>query len=91
MQAHVRATPGREKSLYGEFRTHKPPSFDESWINQIARIFTVLRCSSEEQVDLAAYMLTGEAYEWCHITRPLLVAWGPLTWDQDVTIAVLLD
>ncbi|CAN6686637.1 unnamed protein product [Malus baccata var. baccata] len=28
IQAHVCATPGREKSLYGEFRTHKPSSFD---------------------------------------------------------------
>ncbi|KAM2131685.1 hypothetical protein ACFX1Q_013160 [Malus domestica] len=89
-QAHVRATPGREKSLYEEFCTHKPHSFDgstdpwaaESCINQIARIFTVLICSSEEQVDLVAYMLTDEAYEWWQITRPLLVAGGPLTWER---------
>ena len=90
MQAHVRTASSKEKSLYGEFRTHKPPSFDgnadpwaaESWINQIAKIFTVLRCSSEEQVDLATYMLTGEAYEWWQITRPLLVAGGSLTWER---------
>ena len=47
MQVHVRAASSKEKSLYGEFRTHKPHSFDgsadpwatKSWINQIARIF----------------------------------------------------
>ncbi|KAM1056877.1 hypothetical protein EV1_029963 [Malus domestica] len=30
MQAHVRAASSKEKSLYEEFRTHKPPSFDGS-------------------------------------------------------------
>lgn len=61
MQAHIHATSSNGKSLYREVRTHKPFSFDgtinlwaaESQINQIARIFTVLRCSSEEKVDLA--------------------------------------
>lgn len=56
MQAHVRETSARGKSLYGKFHIHKPPSFDgttdpraaESSINQIVRIFTVLRYSSEE-------------------------------------------
>lgn len=63
-QAHVRATSSKEKSPYGEFRNHKSSSFDgstelwvaKSWTNQIARVFTVMRCLPEDQVDLA-YML----------------------------------
>ncbi|CAN6725784.1 unnamed protein product [Malus baccata var. baccata] len=57
--------------MQAQFRTHKPSSFydsanqwaAETWINQIAIIFTVLRL----------YMLTGEAYKWWQITRPLLL------------------
>lgn len=68
MQGHVRATSTWEKSLYGEFRIHKLPSFDGStnmWaaeylINQIGRVFVVLRCLPNEQIDLVAYMLTSE-------------------------------
>ncbi|CAN6680818.1 unnamed protein product [Malus baccata var. baccata] len=75
-RAHVCAASSREKSLYGEFCTHKLPFFDGSTDS----IFTVLRCSSEEKVDLAMYMLTGEAYDWWQIIRPLLVARRHLTW-----------
>lgn len=90
MQAHICATSASGTSLNREFHTQKPPSFDgytdlwaaKFWINQIARIFTVLHCSSNEQVDLAAYMLTGKAYEWWQITRPVLAVGGSITWER---------
>lgn len=89
MQAHVRETSARGKSLYGKFHIHNPPSFDgttdpqaaESSINQIVRIFIVLRYSSEEWVDLAVHMLTGKAYQWWQITRSLLAAVRSITWE----------
>lgn len=90
IQAYVCATSGREKSFYGEFCTHKLPLVGgttnlwaaESQINSIAKVCTILHCSYEEQLDLAAYMLTYEVYEWWQITRPFLVAKGSITYER---------
>ena len=57
-------------SMLKEFRELGPPSFKglqdpgtaEDWIQEMEKTFDVLQCSDRRKVDLAAYMLKGEAY-----------------------------
>jgi hypothetical protein len=55
-----------------EFKRLTPPSFEGSteplvakkWLTEMEKAFKVLRCTEEEKVNYATYMLQGDAYDW---------------------------
>uniref|UniRef100_A0A2N9FDG8 RNA-directed DNA polymerase n=1 Tax=Fagus sylvatica TaxID=28930 RepID=A0A2N9FDG8_FAGSY len=55
-----------------EFKRLTPPSFEgsteplvaEKWLTEMEKAFRVLRCTEEEKVNYATYMLQGDAYDW---------------------------
>jgi len=46
------------------FRGATNPSVAEAWVQKVEKMFEVLRCTNRQRVDLAVYMLDGEAEHW---------------------------
>ena len=54
----------------------------ERWVRQIEKIFRVLKCTTEQKVALATYMLEGEVELWWKSARRLLEARElHITWE----------
>ena len=82
----------RARSLLMDFRRMDPPRFlggpdpvaAERWKSEVTKIFTTMRCSTEERVPLAVFLFQGEAeHWWASVTR----AAGPdfeWTWEDFV-------
>ncbi|KAF7841751.1 Transposon Ty3-I Gag-Pol polyprotein [Senna tora] len=55
----------------------------EEWIQELEKLFKVLRCSDEHKVQYALYMLASEAENWWKGARQLMEAHGTqLTWEN---------
>ncbi|KAF7842127.1 uncharacterized protein G2W53_004425 [Senna tora] len=76
---------------WAEFHKAKPPTFRgefnptlaEEWIQELEKLFKVLRCSNEQKVENAIYMLASEAENWWKGARQLMEARGiQLTWEN---------
>ena len=67
-------------TTFEEFKKLGPPNFPgtadpvevEAWLRQIEKYFTVLKCSEEQKVTFAAFMLIKEADHWWQSTQRLL-------------------
>jgi hypothetical protein len=73
-----------------DFRRHDPPQFlgetepekADLWIQEIEKIFTVLRCPDEVKVTYASYLLLGDAEYWWKGTRKMIEANNQdITWE----------
>ncbi|KAF7841748.1 uncharacterized protein G2W53_004046 [Senna tora] len=84
---------GRDGDYHGwaEFQKEKPPTsrgefnptLAEEWIQELEKLFKVLRCSDEQKVKYAIYMLPSEAENWWKGARQLMEARGTqLTWEN---------
>ena len=84
---------GRAKSSgYSDFLSLKPPTFEGStnpaeakeWLDKIERIFQIMRrdISEDEKVDLATFMLQGEALEWWQAIQLRNVEGRVWIWDM---------
>jgi hypothetical protein len=51
------------------FRGTEEPIEAERWINQMQKIFRIIKCRDEEKVDLATFMLEGDAYDWWDVEQ----------------------
>ena len=40
------------------------PAEAETWLNRTERVFTMMRCTTEEQYDFVVSLLQGDAYDW---------------------------
>ena len=60
------------------------PSRAEQWIRQMDRIFSLFRkqVTSAEKVDLAVYMLRGDAVTWWESVRARYLEEQVLTWEE---------
>ena len=47
-----------------EFHGKPDPLQAEAWVKQITKIFDVLRCTEDQKVPFATFMLRGEADHW---------------------------
>ena len=73
-----------------EFRKNDPPSFRGEhdprvaveWLQGMEKIFRVMRCTDQQKVDYATYMLQAEAENWWDSTRAGMEARGnQITWE----------
>ncbi|KAF7801226.1 hypothetical protein G2W53_044506 [Senna tora] len=76
---------------WAEFQKAKPPTFRgefnptlaEEWIQELEKLFKVLRCSVEQKVEYAISMLASEAENWWKGARELMEARGTqITWEN---------
>ena len=47
-----------------DFNGTTDPTEAETWLKRTERIFTLLRCSREDQFDFIVSLLQGDAYDW---------------------------
>ena len=47
-----------------DFNGTTDPAEAETWLKRTERIFTLLRCSREDQFDFIVSLLQGDAYDW---------------------------
>ena len=67
---------GRQSNMT-KFKRLTPPSFEgsteplvaEKWLTEMDKVFRVLRCTEEEKVNYATYMLQGDAYDWWRMEK----------------------
>ena len=75
------------------FRSLRPPTFygttdpmvAESWIMQIEKTFRVLRCTDEQRVEWATFVMEGPAEHWWRAAlrqRDVTRAGAPWTWGE---------
>ena len=58
------------------------PAEAETWLKRIERVFSMMRCTTEEQFDFAVSLLQGDAFDWWE-TVPHATARPPvLTYDD---------
>lgn len=63
-----------------EFRKANPPKFHggygpeaaELWLKEIEKIFRTMRCTNNQKLTFATYVLEGEAEYWWECTQKLL-------------------
>ncbi|KAF7801134.1 Transposon Ty3-I Gag-Pol polyprotein [Senna tora] len=68
----------RPSTFRGEFN----PVLAEGWLKELEKIFKVLKCTEEQKVEFAIYMLAGEAEHWWRGAQQLMEARDvQLTWD----------
>ncbi|KAF7800737.1 Transposon Ty3-G Gag-Pol polyprotein [Senna tora] len=76
---------------WAKFQKAKPPSFRgeldktlaEVWIQELEKLFKVLRCSDEQKVKYVIYLLASEAENWWKGAQQLIGARGTqLTWEN---------
>jgi hypothetical protein len=51
------------------FKGTEEPIEADRWINQMQKIFRIIRCREEEKVELATFMLEGDAYDWWEVEQ----------------------
>ena len=74
---------------YSTPKPNKPPTYMgkreesiETWIKQMERYFRLTKIPEEEQVEWAAYYLTGSAASWFEVEHDQAeISGNPLTWD----------
>ena len=67
-----------------DFQKNNPPTFKggfdpdgaELWIQKLEKIFLAMNCNDNQRVTYAIFMLEGEAENWWHGARQLMVAAG---------------
>src|ERR1044072_9464259 len=82
VQRHLREEVAAQTRGLNDFRRHDPPKFlgdtdpekADLWIQEIEKIFTVLRTPDAAKLDYAAYLLLGDAEYWWRGTRLILEA-----------------
>ncbi|XP_057418660.1 uncharacterized protein LOC130712862 [Lotus japonicus] len=74
-----------------DFNRHGPPKFEgevepekaDQWIQEMEKIFETLRTPDAERVNLAAFMLKGDAEYWWRSARQLMTAnHVAITWES---------
>ena len=66
-----------QRNNISEFKKLAPPVFKgtiepleaDNWIMEMEKAFAVQECLDEEKIQYAAYLLQGEAYNWCQRDR----------------------
>ena len=85
----VSGTGSERLSLLRQFQNLNPPSFKgatepaaaEAWVWKLEKMFKILKCTDQQKVELAVYMLEGEADDWWNdaqeglLRREVTVAW----------------
>ena len=46
------------------FRGAMNPVVAEEWVRELEKMFKILKCTDQQKVELAVYMLEGEADDW---------------------------
>ena len=76
--------------LLRQFQDLDPSSFRgatnlvvaETWVRKLEKMFEVLKCTNQQKVELAVYMLEGEADDWWNGAKEVLLRrGGPVTWE----------
>ncbi|MQM15429.1 hypothetical protein Taro_048373, partial [Colocasia esculenta] len=72
-----------KRMLLPSFKGESDPLLAESWMREIEKIFRAIRCTNEDKVTLATYMLQERADVW----------WASLlrTWFEDGAVDVAWD
>ena len=47
-----------------DFHGTTDPAEAETWLKRTKRVFTMMRCSREDQFDFVVSLLQGDAYDW---------------------------
>ena len=47
-----------------DFHGTTDPAEAETWLKRTERVFSMMRCTLEEQFDFAVSLLQGDAYDW---------------------------
>ncbi|KAG2384108.1 uncharacterized protein HKW66_Vig0151290 [Vigna angularis] len=81
----------RHHSGLNDFLKHNPPKFDgkatpdraESWIRGLEKIFRVMRCSEEEKLAYASFLLEDESEYWWDGMQQMMETNGEvITWNS---------
>ncbi|KAK4846319.1 hypothetical protein QYF36_015757 [Acer negundo] len=54
------------------------PDSASTWLNELERVFGVMRCTDEQKVSFAIFLLKEKAYDWCASMQrrtPKGIAW----------------
>ena len=65
-----------------EFHEKPDPLKVEAWLKQITKIFDVLRCTDDQKVPFATFMLRGEADHWWEAVKRTHVSALEMTWIE---------
>lgn len=67
-----------------EFNGMGDPSIAETWIRSLERIFNFLRCTNQERLKCATFLLTGSADYWWEVRRKTTTPeqLAQLTWED---------
>ena len=65
-----------------DFHGTTDPAKAETWLKQTERIFTLLRCSREDQFDFIVSLLQGDAYDWWETVPGTTERPPVLTYDE---------
>ena len=57
----------------------------ENWIIELEKLFDAMDCEDTQRAHLAAFKMTGEAYDWWTGEKGNLMQDGPITWAKFVT------
>lgn len=77
-------------SLLRQFQNMNPPSFKgapepamaETWVKKLEKVFKILKCTDQQKVQLAVYMLEGEVDDWwANIEEGFQKNGVQITWD----------
>ena len=82
----------KRELCFKKFMSFKPPSFygstnpieAEQWLDEMERIFNLLRgqTTTQDQVDLATYMLKGEAIHWWREVQKRYTEGESVGWEE---------
>ena len=65
-----------------EFFGNPDPLKAEAWLKQVTKIFEVLRCTEDQKVPFATFMLRGEADHWWESVKRLHPAALEMSWVE---------